>query len=160
MISVCSHVSIQVATLRESSITDFALVRLFSSVRSVVLSERWAVGESFATNVAFVRSIAGVGPHMSRHRATLRESTVADGALERFLSAVGPQVSCEISRLSERFLADRALVGLLSWVRSKVCFQRWLPSVRLSTDVAGIVSWESFLSSWKLRKVTRQSLYL
>ena len=40
VISVCSHVSIQVATLRESSITDLALVRLFSSVRSVVFSKR------------------------------------------------------------------------------------------------------------------------
>ena len=98
---MCSHVPIQVTTLGESSVTDLALIWLFSSVRSVVLSECRAISKAFAAYVTFVRPITRVGPHVSRHRAALRESSIADWTLEWFLSTVRPQMSSEIGRLSE-----------------------------------------------------------
>ena len=101
MISVSSHVTIQVPTLRKTSIADLTLVRFFSCVRSVVLCKSGAVSEPFTAHIALVGSVSRVGSHVRRHRAALRESSVADRAFERLLSTVSSQVGGEIGRLSE-----------------------------------------------------------
>ena len=56
--AMCPHVSVQIPTLRETSVTDFALVRLFPSMCAIVLCEGGAVSKAFATSRTFVWSVS------------------------------------------------------------------------------------------------------
>ena len=98
--------SVEVTRLRESSITDLALVRFFSSVCSVMLGQSGAVGKTLSTHVAFVRSVSGVCPHVRRHRRALGKPATANWTLEWFFSGVSAKVCGKVSSLGERFLAD------------------------------------------------------
>ena len=146
MIPVCAHVTVQVPRLGEASIADLALVRFFSCMCPVVLGEGGAVGEAFAACVTLVGTVPGVRAQMGGDGRALREPALADGTFERFFSAVRSQVSREIGCLSEGFLADGALVGFFPVVRAEVRLERRLSRVRLSADVARVVSWEGIPS--------------
>lgn len=65
MIAMGSHVTVQVATLGKSCITDLTLVRFLSSMGSVVLGEGGAIGKTLAAGTALVGSVSRMGPHVS-----------------------------------------------------------------------------------------------
>ena len=145
MITMCTHVTIQVAALRESCVTDLALVRLLPRMGPVMLGEGGAVGKTLATGTAFVRPIPRVGPHVGGHGTALGEPAVAHRTLEGLLSAMSAQMSSEVSRLRKRLLTNGALVRFLSRVRAKVRLQSGLPSVRFAADMAGIGALKGFI---------------
>lgn len=57
VIAMCSHMAIQVSTLRESGITNLALVRFLPCVSTVVLGKGRAICKALATGSAFVGSV-------------------------------------------------------------------------------------------------------
>ncbi len=56
--------TIQVPTLRETGITDFALIGFLPGVRTEMLCECRAIGKSFVANAALVGTISRVSPHV------------------------------------------------------------------------------------------------
>lgn len=116
MVPMCPHVTVQIATLRKTCVTDLALVRFLPSMGAVVLSEGGAVSKTFAACTAFVRAIPRVCPHMSGDGTALGEPSVTYRTLEGLLSAVSAQMSSEVGCLSKRFLADGTLVWFLPGV--------------------------------------------
>ena len=161
VISVCAHMTVEVATLRKSSIAYLALIRLFSSMSTEVLCQCGAVGKSFIANVALVRSISRVCTHVSSHGTTLREPAITDWTLEWFLTTVSPKMCCKVGSLSEGLLTDRTLVWFLARMGPEMCFQGRLSSVSLATHVTGVVSRENLISArGKLREITRKGRYV
>lgn len=136
MIPVSAHVSVEIARLRESGITDLALVGFFPCVGAVVLSEGGAIGETLTACVTLVRPVSRMRAQMGGDRAALRKSSLAHGAFERFFTAVCAQMGGEVGCLSKGFLADRTLVRLFAVVRAQVGLQRGLARVSFATDMA------------------------
>lgn len=135
-----AHVSVEVPRLRESSITDFTLVRFFSSVGTVVLREGGAVSEALSACVTLVRPVSGVRAQMGGDGAALRKTSLTHGTFERFFAAVGAQMSSKISCLGKGFLAYGTLVRFFSVVGAQVRLQRGLARVGLAADMTGVGS--------------------
>ena len=149
VISVSAHMTVEVATLRETSVTYLALIRLLSSVCAKVLGEGGAISKALAAHAALVGAVSRVGAHVRRHRAALREATVTYWALEWLFTTVCPEVCSEVSGLCEALLANGALVWFFTRVRPKVGLQSWLTSVCLPAHVTGVVSRENLVSPRK-----------
>ncbi len=58
VVAMGPHMTIQVATLGETCITDLALVGFFASMGAIMLGKGGTISESFATGTALVGAVS------------------------------------------------------------------------------------------------------
>lgn len=151
MSPVRSHVTIQIATLRESGLAYLTLVWFLSCMCPIMLRQCWTIGKSFSTDIALVGSVSWMGPHVCSDWTALWKPSITNWAFERLVPSVCPQVSSEVCSLGEGLLTDWALIWFLSWMRSKMSLQRRLASISLPTNMTWIVARECFFSArWEV----------
>jgi hypothetical protein len=59
--------SIQISGLRETQLTDFAFIRLFTAVNPKMLGQSRAISKGFLADLALVGSFSGVRTHVGGH---------------------------------------------------------------------------------------------
>jgi hypothetical protein len=109
------EVSMHVSTLREFSITDRALVRLFPGVDALVFGESGKVTERIRTVRTFERTFSSVDAHVSRQTGSLDEVLVTLFALVAAaeFGAVSSQMSPESGLTGEELDTLFTVAGLL-----------------------------------------------
>lgn len=134
---------VQLAGLRESSLTNVAYVRPNTAVYSLVPAQNGRLRKGLVTLVTSVRSFAGVNAYVSDDLARVAERLVADVARVRFVAAVNSLVHCQNCYVGKRFAADvaqalatvaRRIIGVHAFVFNEVAGK----TKRLVTYVAGV----------------------
>lgn len=148
-IVVSLHVAMEITRLGKSKIADFATIRFFSTMDSLMLGEGRSIGESFATVITPVWSLTRVGPQVGSHWGALREPLLANWATKWLLSTMGTQMGCQIGCLGEGLCTDFTAIGLLPTMCSHVGLESGGSSIAFATYLADIVSrFVCWLGSW------------